>query len=113
MSGLTVKQAACLTFIADFSDEHGFSPSYREIADFLGLVSVSGVHRRIAAMVERGYLRTLPGHARSLEVVKRPKPNAVTLNTLSTSTLEGMQREIRVILLRRAAASIRADEARQ
>lgn len=71
--GLTEKQAMTLTFIADYLAAHGgVSPSFQEIIDHLGVRSKCSAHRLVARLAERGYVRMIRGHARSLEVIRRP-----------------------------------------
>ena len=66
---LTKKQLAVLEFIQDFTEEKGYSPSYREIMAGLGLSSVSAVAEHIDNLVARGVLKKNPGEARTLEVL--------------------------------------------
>lgn len=66
---LTKKQLAVLDFLQDFTDENGYSPSYREIMAGLGLSSVSAVAEHIDNLVARGALKKVPGAARSLEIL--------------------------------------------
>lgn len=66
---ITKKQQAVLDFLEDFTEEKGYSPSYREIMTGLGLSSVSAVAEHIDNMVAKGILRKVPGAARSLEVL--------------------------------------------
>ena len=66
---ITKKQQAVLNFLEDFTEEKGYSPSYREIQAGLGLSSVSAVAEHIDNMVEKGILKKVPGAARSLEVL--------------------------------------------
>lgn len=54
---LTRTQANQLAFMVGFIDRHGYGPSYRTIADGLGLASISGVHRVNRGLEERGVLR--------------------------------------------------------
>ncbi|MBR3169324.1 hypothetical protein IKF23_02690 [Candidatus Saccharibacteria bacterium] len=65
---LTKKQLAVLNYLEDFTEENGYSPSYREIQAGLGLSSVSAVAEHIDHLVEKGVLKKVPGAARSLEV---------------------------------------------
>lgn len=66
---LTPKQKELLSFIRLYcTDQGGVSPSYDEMKDFVGLNSKSGIHRMITALEERGHIRRLPGHARSIVV---------------------------------------------
>ena len=66
---ITKKQQAVLDFWQDFTEEKGYSPSYREIQAGLGLSSVSAVAEHIDNMVARGILKKVPGAARSLEIL--------------------------------------------
>lgn len=66
---LTKKQLAVLDFLQDFTEENGYSPSYREIMSGLGLSSVSAVAEHVENLVEKGVLRRVPGAARSLEIL--------------------------------------------
>lgn len=65
----TRKQKELLDFIDSFTDDHDVSPTYREIADALGLSSVASVAQRIDNCVEAGFLEKHPREARSLRVV--------------------------------------------
>ena len=67
---LTRKQAQALAFIERYTADHGISPSLREIAAELGGSSQGNIQRMIGAMVERGYLRRIPGQHRGIEVIK-------------------------------------------
>lgn len=66
---LTKKQLAVLEFLEDFTEENGYSPSYREIMAGLGLTSVSAVAEHVENLVEKGVLKKVPGAARSLEIL--------------------------------------------
>lgn len=67
--GITRKQAIVLDFIAKYCEERGYSPSYQEIGESVGIASKSGVKRLIDGLVERGRLEMLPRRARSLAVL--------------------------------------------
>ncbi|HBD05722.1 TPA: hypothetical protein DCZ32_04665, partial [Candidatus Uhrbacteria bacterium] len=55
--GYTKKQTAVLKFIQDHINEHGYTPSYREIASNLGISSPSTIHSHIQSLVEKGALQ--------------------------------------------------------
>lgn len=55
-----------LAFIADFSCQHGFSPTLREIADGIGHSSVGTVHRHIAELKAEGLIFDAGGKSRSI-----------------------------------------------
>jgi repressor LexA len=65
----TKRQKELLDFVADFIQEHGYGPSYREVMAGLGYKSVSTVAIHINGLIARGYLRKRDNSARSLEVV--------------------------------------------
>lgn len=76
---LTKKQLAVLDFIQDFTEEKGYSPSYREIMAGLGLSSVSAVAEHVDNLVSRGALKKNPGAARSLEILDYKHEETVNL----------------------------------
>ena len=73
----TKKQTELLAFIRQFTDEHNYSPSYREIQAALGLRSVSAVAEHVENCVQRGFLRKIPNAARSLEIIDHNQPSYV------------------------------------
>ena len=76
---LTKKQLAVLEFLEKFTEENGYSPSYREIQSGLGLSSVSAVAEHIDNLVNKGVLKKVPGAARSLEVLDYKHEETVKL----------------------------------
>lgn len=65
----TKKQTALLKFIDQFTEEHNYSPSYREIMRAMNLNSVSAVAEHINNCVAAGFLKKIPNEARSLQVI--------------------------------------------
>lgn len=60
-AGLTLKQAACLRFIARALEQSGgIGPTFKEIAVGVELISKSQVFRLVDALAERGYLQARP-----------------------------------------------------
>ena len=76
---LTKKQLALLDFLQDFTEENGYSPSYREIMSGMGLTSVSAVAEHVENLVEKGVLKKVPGAARSLEILDYKHESTVEL----------------------------------
>ncbi|MBR2830928.1 hypothetical protein IKE83_01055 [Candidatus Saccharibacteria bacterium] len=76
---MTKKQLAVLDFLEDFTEENGYSPSYREIMTGLELSSVSAVAEHIDNLVAKGVLKKVPGAARSLEVLDYKHEETVLL----------------------------------
>ena len=68
--GLTKRQHECLEFVTGYIGEHGYSPSYEEITEAMGLVSKSGTFRVLTALEKRGHITRLPFRARTLRLVE-------------------------------------------
>ena len=65
---LTRRQKEVLDFIAGFVRENGYSPSYEEIGAGLELASLATVHKHIAALEAKDYLRRGFNQSRSVDV---------------------------------------------
>jgi 3-dehydroquinate dehydratase len=76
----TKKQRELLNFIQTFINEHGYSPSYREIMTGLNYTSVATVSLHVNNLIKRGHLRKRDHSARSLELVGGAEPAKVTSN---------------------------------
>ncbi|MHB1680126.1 MAG: LexA family protein [bacterium] len=66
---LSKKQKDVLDFITNYIDSRGYSPSYSEIADALGLSSKSTVFKHIKSLNERGFIKNISGKKRTLQVI--------------------------------------------
>lgn len=66
----TKKQRELLQFIEQFIQEHGYSPSYREIMNGCSYTSVATVAAHVNNLIARGHLKKRDNSARSLEVVE-------------------------------------------
>ncbi|GBR07067.1 transcriptional repressor LexA [Acetobacter oeni] len=69
---LTRKQHELLLFIDSHLRQTGFSPSFDEMKEGLGLKSKSGIHRLISGLEERGFLQRRHNRARALEILRLP-----------------------------------------
>lgn len=69
---MTKRQSDAMAFIASFWRENGYSPSYGEIADAIGMKSKSGVHRLIHSLCEQKRIKMRPGKHRSVIVNETP-----------------------------------------
>lgn len=72
MTAITRRQRNVLDFIECFVEENGYSPSFQEIADGLGLKSLATVHKHIVNLERLGVLKRSANHSRSVEVVVEP-----------------------------------------
>jgi len=70
MNSPTKKQTLLLTYVAEFTEKNGYSPSYREIMHALNLKSVSAVAEHVDNCVAGGFLERVPKSARALVVIK-------------------------------------------
>lgn len=68
MSRLTPKQQQIYDYILSFTDEHGYPPSVREIAQAVELKSPSTVHFHIKSLVSAGLLLQAEGKTRSVTI---------------------------------------------
>jgi len=67
--GLTKKQHELLEFIRDFIIDHGYSPTFREIARHFGLSSIATVSQHIDTLIDKGFIKKSSNEARGLELV--------------------------------------------
>lgn len=65
------RERELLNYIVQFQEQHGYSPTLREMADAMGRNSVSTIHALIRSMVDKGYVQKVEGNTRTLKVLKR------------------------------------------
>lgn len=75
---LTKKQKRTLDYVSSFIEQHGYSPSYREIANGLKLNSVATVAQHIDSLVSKGLLTKGNNSARSLLPVGEVEAATIT-----------------------------------
>lgn len=90
---LTKKQRKTLDFISTFIEQHGYSPSYREIANGLKLSSVATIAQHIDTLVAKGLLVKGNNSARSLmpveelqEEMRKPKVGLPILGLIAAGS---------------------------
>ncbi|MEO0081900.1 MAG: transcriptional repressor LexA [candidate division WOR-3 bacterium] len=59
-------------FVRQYVEEHGFPPSFREIARAVGIRSTKAVKYHLDILAEQGILGRTPGQARSLKSAVQP-----------------------------------------
>jgi repressor LexA len=80
---LTRRQREIYDFVCEFIAAHGYSPSLEEIGARFDLASVATVHKHVAQLVAKGWLRKSWNRSRSLEPVGAdPAGEALTLPLL-------------------------------
>lgn len=109
---LTKKQKVLLDFVAEFSKEHDYSPTFREIMYALGYKSVSTVAKHIDNLVVLGCIVKREGEARSLEVIyegqdSAPKWSELELEIASRESAGTSSAAQEAEILRQALAILR------
>ena len=70
---LTARQTRLLQVIEDSLTKRGYVPTLQEMAHAMGIASLHGVKRHLAALERKGYLRRFPGR-RAIELMHRLVP---------------------------------------
>jgi len=71
MNQLTKRQSEILKFITNFVKDNDYSPSYREIAEGLGLSSPATIHQHIQLIKTKGFLKFDSDSPRCLELTDK------------------------------------------
>lgn len=71
------RERELITFIWQFQERNGYSPTLREMADALNRRAVSTIHALIRGLVEKGYLQKVDGNMRTLEILKKDQIGAL------------------------------------
>jgi repressor LexA len=66
---ITKRQRQAYDFIAEFVQKNGYSPSFEEIGDGLGLNSLATVHKHISNLEKKGLLKRDFNRSRSIDVL--------------------------------------------
>jgi len=71
---LTRRQKQVLDFLVGFINQKGYSPSFEEIGESLGLSSLATVHKHVVTLEKKGFIRRGYNQSRSIDVVALPGP---------------------------------------
>lgn len=86
---LTKRQSEILEYIVGYVRDRGYAPSYREIANELGISSTGTVHEHIKNLESKGYLSSEGDGGRTIEVepavIRNARAVAVPLAGLITA----------------------------
>lgn len=96
---MTPRQKDMLDAIRDLTVD-GVSPTYEELRVHLGLASKAGVNRMIEALKRLGYLRSIKGCRRTVEVINRT-PCDLGLEVMSIDELHTLSYQIRLVIAAR------------
>jgi repressor LexA len=66
---ITRRQRQVYDFISDFVQSRGYSPSFEEIGEGLGLSSLATVHKHVSNLEQKGLLRRDYNRSRSIDVL--------------------------------------------
>ncbi len=66
---ITRRQRQVYDFIADFVAKNGYSPSFEEIGEGLGLNSLATVHKHLSNLEKKGLLKRDFNRSRSIDIV--------------------------------------------
>ena len=76
---LTKRQKEILDFIKFYTKKNDYSPTIEEIADHLGVSSVSTVHEHLENLKKKGYLRRQENQPRGIEILSLNPMIQITL----------------------------------
>jgi repressor LexA len=80
---LTRRQKQILDFLQFYILEHGFAPSFEEIAEHFDFRSLATVHEHLSNLERKGYIQRVHNESRSIEVMPLPgQASAVELPLL-------------------------------
>src|SRR5437879_13216535 len=80
---LTKRQREIYDFISHFVQKNGYSPSFEEIGDGMGLSSLATVHKHLTNLERKGMLKRDYNRSRSIDVIapRGRMKHAMSLNT--------------------------------
>ena len=86
---LTRRQREILDYLTGYIDEHGYAPSFEEIAEAMGFGSLATVHEHLSNLERKGVIRRSFNEARAIEVLSRERPAGVATLPLLGSVAAG------------------------
>ncbi|MGA7463021.1 MAG: transcriptional repressor LexA [Candidatus Korobacteraceae bacterium] len=98
---LTRRQKDLYDFLLRFVDQHGYSPSFEEIAEGMGLSSLATVHKHITNLEQKGLLKRDYNRSRSIDLLK---PRGLMKTSLAVAAAATAQSNVTLPLLGRIAA---------
>ncbi len=98
---LTRRQKELYDFLLSFVDQHGYSPSFEEIAEGMGLSSLATVHKHITNLEQKGLLKRDYNRSRSIDLLR---PRGLMKTSLAVAAAAAAQNNMTLPLLGRIAA---------
>jgi repressor LexA len=82
---LTKRQREILTYLATYTEEHGYAPSFEEIATQFNYNSLATVHEHLTNLERKGYIKRAYNESRGIELMpSEVLPRAASLPLLGT-----------------------------
>jgi len=103
---LTKRQKQVLDFLVGFINEKGYAPSFEEIAHSLDLSSLATVHKHVATLERKGFIRRGYNQSRSIDVVALPGPVPFTRTAHAPEGTVAQLGALELPLLGRIAAGL-------
>lgn len=69
---MTNRQADVFKFVKEYIATHDYSPTYREIAEAMGLTSQSTVHKHLHCLKAEGIITISPTAKQAIKIVTYP-----------------------------------------
>lgn len=66
---LTKRQREILNYLSSYSEEHGYAPSFEEIAAHFEYNSLATVHEHLSNLERKGYIRRSYNESRAIEIL--------------------------------------------
>ncbi|MFI5311042.1 MAG: transcriptional repressor LexA [Gemmatimonadales bacterium] len=80
---LTKRQRQILDYLTSYSSEHGYAPSFEEIAGHFNYNSLATVHEHLSNLERKGYIKRSYNESRAIEILPSDViPHAVELPLL-------------------------------
>ena len=86
---LTRRQKQILDYLQSYIVEHGYAPSFEEIAERFAFRSLATVHEHLTNLERKGYIRRSHNESRSIELVPMPGQAGATELPLLGSVAAG------------------------
>lgn len=80
---LTKRQREILNYLATYSEQNGYAPSFEEIAESFNYSSLATVHEHLSNLERKGYIKRAYNESRAIEIL----PSEVTPRALELPIL--------------------------
>ena len=95
---MTPKQHALWEFIKDYTNQNGYSPSFEEMKDFMGLKSKSGIHRLLKGLENQNVVSRTPHQHRGVALPDIQEISNENIENINTNENEKSIKEKKVII---------------